>query len=74
MDEIIDSLVTQQVRAVLVDVCGVLPWVDALLSIYVQEVGDLTCFILKDLEESCPWMAHSIEQVYLPVILLKLYE
>ena len=30
---------------------------------FMQEVEDLTCLILRELEESYPWMARSIEQV-----------
>lgn len=29
----------------------------------VQEVGELTCLILRELEENYPWMARSTEQV-----------
>ena len=29
-----------------------------------QEVGELIYLILKELEASCPWITHSIEQVY----------
>lgn len=34
------------------------------MSQYTQEVGELICVVLKELEERCPWMAYSIEQVH----------